>query len=475
MNRGELESFVNKTWDDSIIPALEDYIAIPAKSPLFEANWAELGHIDKAVDHIADWCRSRNIPDMTLEVVRLPGKTPLIFIEIPGTRPPSGSEKTVLLYGHLDKQPEMSGWREGLGPWKPVVEGDKLFGRGGADDGYAAFASLTAVEALHRQGVPFSRCVVMIEASEESGSPDLPAYMDHLSDRIGVPDLVVCLDSGAGDYDRLWCTTSLRGIVVGVLKVNVLTEGVHSGGASGIVPSSFRIARELLARLEDSATGNILVESFHCAVPEDRLEQAKALSGIVGGRLFEDFPVTQGLRPVTEDLTELALNNSWRPALSVTGASGFSHKIEDAGNVLRPGTALKLSLRLPPLVDGEEATTTLKNLLEADPPYGASVEFDAEGPGSGWNAPALAGWLEAAMAEASQEYFGNPAAFMGEGGSIPFMHMLGEQFPKSQFLITGLLGPHSNAHGPNEFLHIPAGKKLTSCVADVIAAQYRKS
>lgn len=460
--------FIDTVWSESIVPILHDYIRIPAKSPMFDQEWEAHGHIDRATALIADWCRAREIADLTVEVVRLPGRTPLIFMEIPGA-----SQETVLLYGHLDKQPEMTGWRDDLGPWEPLLEGDLLYGRGGADDGYAAFASLTAIEALQRSGRPHARCVVLIEASEESGSPDLPAYMDHLSDRIGTPGLVVCLDSGAGDYERMWTTTSLRGNVVGNLTVDVLREGVHSGAASGIAASSFRVARMLLDRVEEADSGRLTLPSVQAEVPPDRIDEARAMAACLGESVWRDLPFVDGMGPVDPDPMELILNSTWRATLCVTGADGLP-PLRDGGNVLRPQTSLKLSLRLPPTADAHVVNADLKRLLESDPPYGASVMFAPEDPATGWNAPALAPWLRQAMDAASQHAFGNPALAMGEGGSIPFMHLLGERYPQAQFLITGVLGPRSNAHGPNEFLHVPMARKLTACVADVVADHHRQ-
>jgi acetylornithine deacetylase/succinyl-diaminopimelate desuccinylase-like protein len=372
------------------------------------------------------------------------------------------------LYGHLDKQPEMTGWREGLDPWRPVLDGDRLYGRGGADDGYAAFASLTALELLHRQGVPRARCVVMIEACEESGSFDLPHYIEHLVPRIGTPSLVVCLDSGCGDYERLWSTTSLRGMVSASLNVEILREGVHSGDASGIVPDTFRIARSLLSRIEDEVSGRVVADELHVEIPDARVEQAKAAAQVLGRAVFAKFPFVSGAEPVEAGLAGLILNRTWRPALAVTGATGLP-PLESAGNVLRPKTTLKLSLRLPPTLDGEQAAKAVKRLLEADPPYHARVSvLDCDGV-SGWEAPPVAPWLEESLAAASETWFGAPSAYMGEGGTIPFMGMLGSRFPEAQFVITGVLGPESNAHGPNEFLHLPTARRLTCCVAEILA------
>jgi len=463
MDSREIDAFVGGLWDEQIVPQLVEYIRIPNKSPMFDAQWAEHGYMDQAVTLMETWARAQPIPGMQIEVVRLPGRTPLIFIEIPGS-----GDDCVLLYGHLDKQPEMTGWAEHLGPWKPVIEGDKLFGRGGADDGYAIYGSLAAILALQEQKIPHSRCVIMIEACEESGSYDLPYYVDHLAARIGKPSLIVCLDSGCGNYDQMWLTTSLRGMTGGNLRVDVLDEGVHSGDASGVVASSFRILRQVLSRLEDETTGRILPAELHAEIPAQRVEQARAGAQVLGDAIHSKFPLVAGMQPMDEDLTELVLNRTWRPALSITGVGGLP-ALDSAGNVLRPFTAVKLSLRLPPTADAIKAGEFLKNLLEKDPPYGAKVSFALEKAGSGWNAPALSPWLEKSVDEASRTFFGPPPAYMGEGGSIPFMGMLGEKFPGAQFLITGVLGPHSNAHGPNEFLHIPTGKRVTACVAKVIA------
>jgi acetylornithine deacetylase/succinyl-diaminopimelate desuccinylase-like protein len=468
MDRSKTMQFVDGVWEESIIPTLEDYIRIPNKSPAFDPQWQEHGHMEKAVQLIGSWCVEQPIDGLTVDIVRLEGRTPIIYMEVPGT-----GQDTVLLYGHLDKQPEMVGWQEGLGPWKPVRRSDKLYGRGGADDGYAAFASLTAIRALQLRGAAFARCVILIEACEESGSYDLPHYIDALAERIGNPSLVICLDSGCGNYEQLWCTTSLRGIITGDLVVEVLQEGVHSGDASGLVPSTFRILRHILSRLEDPATGRV-IDSFHVEIPKARLEQAAACGQVLGPSVYERFPWLPGVRPMTTDLLDAVLNRTWRPALSVTGAEGLP-PLDSAGNVLRPRTAVKLSLRVPPTMDVAAATERLTEILTADPPYGAKVSFHAEQGGAGWNAPELAPWLEAAAERASQTYFERPAVYMGEGGSIPFMGMLGAKFPKAQFLITGVLGPQSNAHGPNEFLHIPCGKRLTCCVAHVLAEHHGRA
>jgi len=462
-------ALVEKNFESEIVPLLCDYIRIPNKSPDFDPKWKENGHMQRATKLIEQWCSSRNLSGLTVEVVELEGRTPLIYMELPGK-----GDDTVLLYGHLDKQPEMVGWRDGLGPWEPVRDGDRLYGRGGADDGYAAFASLTALEILQDQGLDHSRCVVLIEGCEESGSYDLPFYIDHLAERIGSPSLVVCLDSGCGDYERLWNTTSLRGMVSGELEVEILREGVHSGDASGVVPDTFRIARALLSRLEDEMTGKLIPTGLHVDIPQQRIDQARITAEVLGGKVHSKFPFVAGSSAIKAENAELILNRTWRPTLTVTGAEGLP-SLPDAGNVLRPKTALKLSLRLPPTLKGEDAEAIVHELLVKDPPYGARIGFKAAGSCEGWNAPPIVSWLETAVAEASRSFYGAPPAAMGEGGSIPFMGMLGEKFPEAQFLITGVLGPESNAHGPNEFLHIPSAKRLSACVASVLVRQFETS
>jgi acetylornithine deacetylase/succinyl-diaminopimelate desuccinylase-like protein len=314
--------------------------------------------------------------------------------------------------------------------------------------------------------------VILIEACEESGSFDLPHYVNALADRIGTPDLVVCLDSGCGDYERMWVTTSLRGVINATLSVSTLTEGVHSGAASGIVPSSFRILRRLLSRLEDENTGQILPRDLHVEIPPDRLVQAKAAAQVLGAGLHENYPFHPGTTPVGDDVAELLLNRTWRPQLEIIGAAGLP-TLEQAGNVLRPETRAKLSLRLPPTADPGAAVACLRDTLTKDPPYQAKVTFDAGQGTGGWNAPPFQPWLEDSMTRASREFFGKDACATGEGGTIPFMAMLAEKFPEAQFMITGVLGPKSNAHGPNEFLHIETAMNLTGCVARVLQDHYR--
>jgi len=468
MDNQKTAELVNSTWDESIIPELCEYIKIPNKSPMFDPDWEQHGHMEQAVLMFEAWAREQPVKGMQVEVIRIEGRTPLLFIDIPGE-----SDDVVLLYGHYDKQPEMVGWAEDLDPWKPVIKDGKLYGRGGADDGYALFGSLTAIRALQEQGIPHAHCVVLIEGCEESGSFDLPYYIDQLADRIGSPDLVVCLDAECGNYEQLWCTTSLRGNLTGTLRADVLTEGVHSGGAGGIVPSSFRILRKLLSRVEDEDTGRVKPDGLFVDIPRQRTEQAEKAAETLGDSVYLKYPWAVASPEPSESPYELLLNNTWRPTLSVTGTDGLPPLV-DAGNVQLPFNTVKLSFRLPPTLDADDAAKTVKDVLEADTPPLSKVEFDVDSTMAGWNAPPVADWLAESMQKASAAFFGKPSMYMGTGGTIPFMGMLGEKFPDAQFLVTGLLGPNSNAHGPNEFLHIETGKRLTSCVAQVLEDHFNR-
>jgi acetylornithine deacetylase/succinyl-diaminopimelate desuccinylase-like protein len=467
MDLERLRASVRKTWDDSILERLIAYVRIPNKSPMFDPQWESHGHMEAAVQLMAEWCRAQPVPGMRVEIRRIPGKTPLLLVDIPGELP-----GCVLLYGHLDKQPEFTGWLPGLGPWEPVVRDGKLYGRGAADDGYAVFSSLTAIAALKEQKIKLARCVLLIEACEESGSVDLPAHLDSLGDAIGDPSLVVCLDAECGNYEQVWCTTSLRGNLTGRLRVRVLTEGVHSGMATGIAPTPFRIVAQILARVESPVTGDLLLEELQANIPKDRRAQVTAAAQVLGDEVAGKLPWAEGVKPLSNDPVELIINSTWRATLAVTGADGLP-PVGSAGNVLLPELSFKLSLRLPPTTDPASAARALRETLERDPPYGAQVTFESEGGTGGWNAPAFAPWLEESIARASKEIYGRDAVHIGCGGSIPFMGMLGARFPRTQFFITGVLGPHANAHGPNEFLHIDYATRLTACVSMVLADHAR--
>ncbi len=464
----KVKNSVRRLWADDVVPSLSKLISIPALSPVFDADWAENGHLDAAVEHVKAWLDARGIEGARTDVVRLPGRSPVLLFDVPATE---GAEDkgTVLMYGHLDKQPPVGGWSEGLGPWTPVLRDGRLYGRGSADDGYAGYAATVALEALRAAGGSLARIVELLETGEESGSPDLPAYLYHLIDRLGRVSLVVCLDSGGNDYERLWLTTSLRGLAQVHVTVRVLDTAQHSGLASGVVPSSFRVLRALLDRIEDVESGTVTVEQCHVEIPANRIDEARATVASAPGSFIGSFPLHGSTRPVVDDEVELLLNNTWRPTLSVIGASGLPEPA-DAGNVLRTSTTLALSFRLPPTADSQAALDAISKALTTDVPYGATVELSGVEAADGWNAPELSPWLAKALDKVSDEVFGKPYGSMGLGGSIPFMGLLGQKYPEAQFLVTGALGPDSNAHVPDEWLHLDYAQQVTEAIATVLDA-----
>ena len=469
----EVHTSVAGAWADQVLPSLSGLIEIPALSPAFDASWAAHGQLRAAVGHVRDWIESRDLPGTQCEVIELAGRSPVLLVEVPAT-PQAAGQGTVLLYGHLDKQPPVGGWSQGLGPWQPVVRDGRLYGRGAVDDGYSGYAAVTALEAVAAAGGEHARAVVLLETGEESGSPDLPAYLEHLGGRLGDVTLVVCLDAGGGDYQRLWLTSSLRGIVQATVTVQVLQSPQHSGLASGIVPSSFRIMRQLLDRVEDSATGEIKLGAMAVAIPDAARLAARAAAAARPGALKGLYPLVEGMRPASEDEVELILNNAWRPTLSVLGAAGLPEPAI-AGNVLRSSTTLALSFRLPPLADAEAALAELEQVLTTDVPYGARVELSGLAAENGWCAPAAAPWLDAALAQVGQSVFGRPAASIGIGGSVPFMGLLGRLYPQAQFVVTGALGADSNMHVPDEWLNIEFAIQVTEAVAHILDAHARVS
>ena len=465
----KVKEHVEQQWDSTIVTTLSDYIRIPNQSPDFDPEWASNGLMMKAFKVLMAWLEKQPLKDAKWELVDEEKRTPFLIVEVQPS-PGDTTGKTALMYGHMDKQPPLLPWAEGLHPYEPVLRDGKLYGRGGADDGYALCAAVTAVIGLQQQGIPHGRIVIVIEACEESSSLDLPYYIEKFKSTIGTVDLVVCLDSGAANYDQLWVTTSLRGVIGGILTVEALHEGMHSGISGGVVPDSFNIIRTLVDRVEDSSTGFIKLQELHCEVPQQTREELSALEAI---DFRSSFAALEGVALQGGDAasnTELAIRNFWKPCLTVTGADLPAP--ETAGNVVRKSASVKLSVRLPPIIPAVKATALLKETLESSPPFGAKVSFAAEEPGDGWAAPTLQPWLRKAVTEASEHYFKKPYGGVGIGGSIPFMGMLGEMFPEAQFVVTGVLGPNSNAHGPNEFLHIAFAKGVNYCVARVLAAHY---
>ncbi len=460
----QIHEWVDKQWEEHALDSLSKFIEIPALSPAFDGDWESNGYLDDTIDHFVAWLGTLPVNGMACSVHRLAGRTPVLIVQIEGT-----TDGEVLFYSHLDKQPPFTGWSEGKGPWKPVREDPWLYGRGSVDDGYGGYLSVLSILALQQHGIPHPKATFLIETCEESGSFDLPAYLDELSEILGSPDLVVVMDSGAGDYERLWVTTSLRGLVGGTLRVGVSKEGVHSGMAGGIIPSSFRIARALVSRIEDENTGKVLLPELSVEISDELRGEAEGIANVLGENVWTDLPALDGVQPQTPGLSEIVLSGNWRPSLSVTGADGMP-ALKDAGNVLRTHTSLKLSMRIPPGVESESASSIMKSALERDAPHGAHVTFEPEAAANGFSAPAMKASFRNALNEASLATFGNPMQVFFEGGTIPFLAMMQEKYPSADFLVTGSLGPGGNAHGPDEKLHIPATKAVTTCLVAAIAS-----
>ena len=464
MDPQRTRAFVESSADSGSIPALTEFIKVPSTSPLFDPDWETNGLIRQAYTVLLNYVKTLNIAGFSVDVITNPHESDLIYIEVEATR---AGLPTVLMYGHMDKQPAFTGWHDFCGATNPAIKDNRLYGRGGADDGYSITAAMIAVKACQDQGQPHGRVVMVLETEEESGSPHLIDTLNRIKPRIGTPSLIVCLDSGAMTYDRMWITSSLRGVSAFDFKVQILQNGVHSGDASGIVPSSFRIMRQLLSRLEDCETGRIKLECLYSPLEPQVYKNMADVCNVIGWSFVKSFPFLEGAQTVDRDLVENMLNRAWRPTLSVVGANGLP-EAATAGNVLRPSTTLRLSVRLPPRIKADEATERIKEVLTTNVPYGAHTEISREGKGNGWAMNQPRKWLEDAYQAASQEFYGNPALYMGEGGSIPFMGSLQELYPEADFLVIGVLGPESNAHGPNEMLDIPNYKKLTCCVAHIL-------
>jgi acetylornithine deacetylase/succinyl-diaminopimelate desuccinylase-like protein len=461
-----LDQLIAESWKSSTLDALLAFVRLQSKSPAFDRDWEEHGMLKAALVAAARFGRER-FPGATFEILEEPGRTPCLFFEIEGTEGRNAS--SALFYGHLDKQPESTGWAPGRSAFIPSIEDGRLYGRGAADDGYSVYSTLTALAALEEAGISRPRCYGIFETCEETGHEDLSHWLDRLRERCRNVRLLTVLDSTAGDYERLWVTTSFRGLLGATLTVRVLKNGVHSGNASGVVPDSFMIARRLLARVEDSATGSILLKEFHTEVPGERLLQLEKTAEILADQYKTEFPwaCTPPCARAgnTRDILKL---RSWTPQLAVIGAEGLP-SIPNAGNVLRPCTSLRISFRIPPHVDGAKAKRALEEKILANPPFGAKVELTDFVIADGWDAKPETDWFRTSADKVSTEIVGKRAAYPSDGASIPIMNRFEELFPDAQFFITGVLGPESNAHGPNEMLHLPYVEKLTRAVARIVS------
>jgi len=452
-----------KDFDENILPGLQDFVRIDNLSPDFDPEWETNMKAENAGNHLINWAMKQGVKGMKAELVKEKGRTHLVFIEIES----QGIDKTVLLYGHYDKQPPLGEWDEGLAPTKPVIKNGLLYGRGASDDGYALFAIVESVKLIQLQNKKHGRILITIESGEESGSPDLVYYLKKLSDRIKEPDLMICMDSGCKDYSTLWMTTSLRGVCAVECEVECLQESVHSGTGSGIAPDSFTVLRQLFDRLDDAKTSKVLAP-LHVEIPPYRLEDAQKLADYAKEKAVTDLvKLLPNVKPLTEDYKEIILNNTWRPTVVVTGMTGFP-AAEGAGNVLRAKTKAKISIRLPPTFDHKESEKIIADILTKDPPYNSKITVKIINSGNGWAAKDLHPALKKSFSASSQFLFGRDYFNCGEGGSIPFISELAELFPKCEILVTGVLGPGSNAHCLNECLNLDYTTKMIVALAHSI-------
>ncbi len=232
------------------------------------------------------------------------------------------------------------------------------------------------------------------------------------------------------------------------------------------MPSSFRILRELLDRVENARTGEVLLRGLHAEIPVSHLAAAGVVAKDLGDPAGSELPLLEGLQLMGRDGADRLVRRTWEPSLSVIGMDGIPAP-HDAANVVRPSTTAVIGVRLPPTVDSAAGARGLVRALTSNPPCGATVtatEIHADG----WVAPPLQPWLRDALYASSIKVFGKEPSFTGEGGSIPFLASLGRRFEAVQFLATGVLGPGSNAHGPDESLHLPTAARLCDVVADVV-------
>ncbi|CAG9311573.1 unnamed protein product [Blepharisma stoltei] len=469
MDSQRIQEVISQGVDSGVIPTLMDYIRIPSLSTAFDPNWETNGYMEQAQEVLLSYVRSLNIEGFTYEIVKEPGKPWLVFGEVQATAPDKG---TILMYGHMDKQPHLSGWTVG-GPTDPVIVDGKLYGRGGGDDGYALPGAALCIKTLQSLGIPHGRIVIVAENEEESDSESLVYYINKLRDRIGSPELIVCLDSGIMNYQQFFITTSLRGVVNIDVTVKTILAGMHSGGTSGVLPSAYRIMQHIISRIEDERTGEILIPELHTEIKPSIYEGAAQIVKFMGPYIVGAFPLINGVKPMTDDLVQLLINRSWKPTLTVIGCEGLP-PVADAGNVIQPHFTTRLSVRLPPGVSGKVATEALIREITRDPLYNAVVEVTPQSPSDGWAQNDLEPWLNEAVQEASNSVFHAPALNLWEGGSIPFMGYLGELFPSAQFVITGILHLESNPHSINENFSIEYLKKALSCVAYIIGKHASK-
>lgn len=463
-----LKNTIEQFWLEEAQPTLMDFIRLPSKSTAFDPQWKEHGYLLQACRLAANWIQ-KIIPDATCEIIEDEGKTPCLFVEI-GSNDLERQEKTIAFYGHLDKQPENEGWKDGLGPWTPYFDGEYLFGRGACDDGYSVFAMITAVETLRRSKMKHPRIVAIFETQEESGSSDLEGYLHQLKAKIGSPECFIVLDNQCGDYNRLWLNTSLRGNISGTLSVSTMSYGVHSGSFSGIVPDPFTVAMTLLGRIQHPETGEILLDTLQAQIPALRLKQIQEVSLRMGDQIWKTAPLLENVQPKYGNNDAILIQSTWKPSLTIIGIDGIP-SIQNAGNVIQGSVSLRLSFRIPPGIDIDNALQSINDCFTQNIPYGCSVTWNSLEYLPGWCAPSHSVKYEKLFHDAGEQVFEEKTLACGQGASIGFIPKFEKLFPKTEIILIGVLGPQSNAHSPNEALNVLYTQKLIETIAIVLSKE----
>lgn len=456
INPEKLKQFVESEFTNNALPSFKTFLTIENCTPAYDPDWDKNGLLKSAASHLKAYAlKSSGVQGLNAILSSDEGKTPFLLVTVDST---SGDGKSILLYGHFDKQPPNSGWSQGLGPYLPVEKDGYLYGRGSADDGYAFYAMLTIIKALQNFNIPHPKFVIILEGSEESGSIDLPIYIEEYQQFIGQPDLILALDSGIIDYNRIWLTSSLRGVVSCDLTVKTLTKGVHSGKGSGIAPESFMIIRKLLSKLEDY-NDQSRMKDFEVEIPDSEKTKISKAVEVMGDDWCSKIPILPGMKLLGDTPTDRLINWTWKPALTVAGARGIPN-VKDAGNVLRPYTTLYLSIRTPPTFDGILNGKKILEDITNQTPFNSTVLIENYEAFNGSLIKEPSDNLKSQIDNLAKNYISGGMAQIPVGISIPFTTIFSQYFPKSQILVTGCAGVDSNAHGPNERLNLSYTKNF---------------
>ncbi len=427
---------------DRVLPSvradLERMVRIPSVAfPGFDQT-----HVQRSAELVAQLCRDAGVPDV--QILRVEGGAPAVVGRIPA--PPG--RPTVLLYAHHDVQPTGDEAKWQSAPFEPTEQGGRLYGRGAADDKAGVAAHLAAVRAFGER--PPVGVTLFIEGEEECGSPTLEAFLHQYADILAA-DVLVLADSMNWEVGTPALTTSLRGLVDCYVEVRTLDHGVHSGMYGGVVPDALTSMCRLLATLHDEK-GDVAVGGLQAAgptaveMPEERL---RAESSVL------DEVQLIGSGSITE-------RNWHKASVSVIGLDCPS--VKDASNTLVPTVRAKISMRLAPGQDQEQAMVALTEHLESRAPWGARVTVTRGELGAPYRIDASGPAYDVAREAFRTAWDGTAPVDIGIGGSIPFVAEFADAFPKAAILVTGVEDPDARAHGANESLHLAEWRR--ACLAE---------